>query len=403
MSGWREAALALLAAATVAGCKEQLTTAGKCPSLCPGPHVQMVDTLLTDAVVTDTSVRGYVGIREASYLLASTEDTLRSVVLVRFTSMLGDTVWTIGNDTPKVGRQDSVLLSMSVLQRDTAVKQLKLVVYRLPAKFDTATTYAQIAPYFTDSELVDTVAVPDTLASGALVLRIADSLNVRALDSGIVSLGVALVAPAKTALTFDPGRATASSAPLLAMYVHARAPLDTLTHVFSSSPFVSLFVMNPPPGQPPPRVLAVGGIPTSRATLRLNLPKAVVDSNAVVRATLLLNSLAPAGGFARDSFYVVAEPVVRDFGVKSVLWPDSAVSGQVHLAQGQSGPVAIDIAPILRFWGTTQGDSAPRLLVLRVYPEGSTLGSATFAGHAAGAAGPQLEVTYVKKYTFGLP
>jgi hypothetical protein len=150
-------------------------------------------------------------------------------------------------------------------------------------------------------------------------------------------------------------------------------------------------------------VLSVGGIPTARATLRLSLPKVVVDSTAIVRATLLLNTTAAAGGFAHDTFTVIAQPVVRDFGVKSVLWPDSAISGMVRIAQGQSGPVELDIAPILRFWGTTVGDSTPRLIMLRVYPEGSILGAVDFAGRAAGAAGPQLRVTYVKPYRFGLP
>jgi hypothetical protein len=79
------------------------------------------------------------------------------------------------------------------------------------------------------------------------------------------------------------------------------------------------------------------------------------------------------------------------------------VSGFVRVGQGQTGQVELDIGPILRFWGTTVGDSTPRLIVLRVFPEGSILGSADFAGRAAGAAGPQLRVTYVKPYTFGLP
>jgi len=162
-------------------------------------------------------------------------------------------------------------------------------------------------------------------------------------------------------------------------------------------------VMSPPPGQPPAGVLAIGGIPTARAILHLSLPQVVVDSAATVRATLLLNTTGPAGGFARDTFSVIAQPVVRDFGIKSVLWPDSAVSGSVRIAQGQTGPVELDIGPILRFWGTTVGDSTPRLIVIRVYPEGSILGSVAFAGRASGAAGPQLRVTYVKPYTFGLP
>ncbi len=400
MSAWRSAVV-VAALAAVVGCKEQLTTPGVCPAVCPASHVELADTLLTTADASDTSVRGYVLVREASYLLTSTLDSLQSVALIRFSPL--DTVWyPAAAETLYAGAPDSVDLTLQILQRDTTVKQLQLLVYRMPAMFDTAATYASIQPYFTAPYLVDTIAIPDTAQTGSFTFRIADSLVIAPADSEVVSLGIALLGPSQTALTIGSGN-LGTSAPILSYYVNARAPFDTTTKVLSVEPFLSLFVMSPAPAQPPPGVLAVGGMPTARATLRLALPNVVVDSNAVVRATLLLNVLSPAGGFARDSFYVIAQPVVRDYGVKSVLWADSSVSGTVLIHQGQSGPVAVDIAPILRFWGTTVGDSTPRLVVLRVYPEGSILGSVSFAGRVAGATGPQLEVTYVKPYAFGVP
>jgi len=406
MSAWRSALVVGLVAGIV-GCRENITTSGRCPSLCPRSNVQLADTLLAMADSADTSVRGFVLVREASYLLASSLDSLQSVALIRFTAR--DTSWTAADtgslvDTEYIGRQDSVGLTLQILQRDTAVKNLRLVVYRLPAQLDTAATYASISPYLTDAYLVDTAPVLDTAQGGSPTFRIADSLAIPPGDSGVVSLAVGIVASAKTALTFGSGAAlTGTTAPSLTYYVHAKAPFDTTSHVLTPGTFVDLFVMNPPPAQPPPGVLAIGGIPTARASLRLSLPKVVVDSESIVRATLLFNTVGSAGGFARDSFYVVAEPVVRDYGVKSVLWPDSSVSGKVLVHQGQSGPIELDIAPILRFWGTTVGDSTPRLVVVRVYPEGTILGAVNFSSRSAGAAGPQLRVTYVKPYTFGVP
>lgn len=401
MSGWRSAAVAALVLGVVAGCKEQITTPGKCPALCPSGHVQLADTVLTAADVADTSVRGFVLVREAAYLLASTLDSLQSVILIRFNKR--DSLWfPTTTDTAVAGASDSVVLDLHLLQRDTAVKQVRLLVYRLPAQFDTGASYASILPYFADSNLVDTITIADSVSNGDLPVRIADSLAIPPGDSGVASLGIAVLAPAQTLVTVGSGN-LGTSAPLLSYYVHARAPLDTLTHVFSVEPAVDMFVLSPPPVQPPAGVLAIGGIPTARAMVRLSLPKVVQDSNAVVRATLLLTTTGPVGGFARDSFYVVAEPVVRDFGIKSVLWPDSAVSGSAKVYPGQTGVVSMDIAPILRFWGTTTGDSTPRLLMIRAYPEGTIVGDARFAGRAAGAAGPQLRVTYVKPYTFGLP
>jgi hypothetical protein len=161
--------------------------------------------------------------------------------------------------------------------------------------------------------------------------------------------------------------------------------------------------MSPDPGQPASGVLAVGGMPTARATMRLGLPKEVVDSNAIVRGTLILNTLDPVGGFARDSFLLAAQPLLRDHGPKSLLYPDSSIAGVTWLHPGQSGQVQLDITRLLRLWGTTTGDSLPRTLVLRVVPEGSLLSAVNFRGFAAGAGAPQLRVTYVRRYTFGVP
>jgi len=401
MSAWRSALVVAAVGAAIAGCRETLTTPGSCPALCPRTNVELVDTLLPTADASDTSVRGFVLVREASYLLTSTLDTLQSVALMRFSKR--DTVWyPTSKDTAYIGTQDSVTLTVQLLQRDTTVKQLRLVVYRIPGQFDTAATYAGIQPFLADSDVVDTIAIDDTARTGDHAYRIATGFTIPPADSGQVSLALVLLAAGKTVLTVGSGNLGTAS-PLLTYYVHGKAPFDTVSHVITVAPYISMFVMNPQPSQPAPGVLAIGGIPTARAIMRLALPKVVVDSNAVIRATLLFNTVGAAAGFAGDSFYVIAQPVVRDFGVKSVLWPDSAVSGKALVHQGQTGAVEMDMAPILRFWGTTTGDSTPRLVVLRVYPEGSILGAVSLSGRSAGPAGPQLRVTYVKPYTFGVP
>jgi len=404
-SVWRSAAAAAVLAL---GCTENIAAPASCPGLCPSGNVVLADTLLTAPITSDTSVRGYVLVREAGYLLTSTMDSLKAVTLIQFSRLL-DTVWypTIGTqtDTAYIGHTDSVVVFIHVDQRDTSVHNLKLLVYRLPANFDTGATYASIAPYFTDSTLMDTVAVPDTLQAGdTLSLHIANNLTIPPADTNVISIGIAMTAPSPSAFSMQSGAPlTSTTAPFLYYYVHAKAPLDTVTKEFSVEPFFSTFVMSPAPGPPPSGVLTIGGIPTARATMYLSLPEVAVDSTHIVRATLLLNTLHPASGFASDSFYIIAQPVVRDYGPKSVLYPDSSVSGDVVLHEGQSGQVSLDIAPILRFWGTTVGDSTPRLIMLRAYPEGSVLGSVDFQGAGTGPGSPQLKVTYVKPYHFGAP
>jgi hypothetical protein len=398
---WRSLGAALLAAA--AGCGTEITTAGHCPELCPAGGIQLADTLLTSPVVSDTSVRGYVLVREAAYLLLSDLDSLKSEVLLQYGAL--PTVWTVGTDSVSLGAVDSVKLLLTVLQRDTAAKALRIVLHRLPAQFDTGTTYDGIAPYFADSTLWDTSAVgefPDTLVSGGVTLAAPDTLRALPGDTGVVSLGLSLVSPAPTALAAETGSV------VLEYFVRGHLTKDTLQRdtlprTLSLVPTFSTFVMSPDPGQPASGVLAVGGIPTARATMRLDLPKEVVDSNAIVRGTLILTTLDSVGGFARDSFRLAAQPILRDYGPKSLLYPDSSVAGTTWLHPGQTGQVQVDITRLLRLWGTVTGDTLPRAVVLRVIPEGGLLSAASFAGLASGAGAPQLRVTYVRRFTFGVP
>lgn len=408
-SAWRSAAAAAVLAA-LAGCGSDITTAGRCPQLCPASSVQLADTLLTAPVSSDTSVRGYVLVREASFLLASSLDSLKSEVLVRFTPM--PKTWTSGTDTVILGKVDSVRLQLSIVQRDTSAHSLRIILHRLPALFDTGATYASIQPSFADSTLWDTTVaasgpIPDSLASGNLTLATPDTLGPLAGDTGVVALGITLVAATPTALAIGSGN-QGTVGPILFFYVKGHLAkdtlqLDTVPHAVSLQQTFATFVMSPDPGQPAAGVLSVGGLPTARATLSLSLPKVVVDSTSIVRATLILTTRQAVAGFARDSFTLAAQPLLRDLGPKSLLFPDSTISGVTRLHQGQTGRVEVDITPILRLWGTTTGDTLPRTLVLRTSPEGGQLGAVDFVGSEAATGGPQLRVTYVRRYTFGIP
>ncbi len=405
---WRSAVLA--AAAGIFGCgSENIITPGRCPALCPSGNVVLADTLLAAFDTADASARGFVTADSAAFLLVSSLDSLKSVALIRFSPVFPDT-FRIGADTTSYVSAlppDSVRLVLRVGQRDTAVKNVRLILYRLPAKFDTAITYAQAQPYFADSLVVDTAAVPDTLASGDLHITMPDTLRAPPADSGVIALGVKVVADTATVLGITSGRA-GTLAPLLTYYIHAASDTSKKTSK-SPEPSLAIFVQSPDPAQVPPGVLAVGGLPTARSAIYPALPKVAVDSTAIVRGTLILNTVRPVTGFSRDSFYVEVRPLLRDFGIKSILYPDSSIAGRTLVHVGQTGTVKVDITTILRLWGTTLGDTLPRVLALKVYvpggSEGGVLGRADFAGRAAGAAGgaPQLQVTYVKKYEFGVP
>ena len=185
--------------------------------------------------------------------------------------------------------------------------------------------------------------------------------------------------------------------------MHGQPPQDSLTRNLDTTAAFATFVQSPAAGQPPPGVLAIGGLPAAHSLVHLSLPSAVVDSIGIVRATLFLHLVRPAIGFPGDSFFVNAFPILRDYGPKSVLYPDTSVTGKAVIHAGQTGTVEIDIAPILRLWGTTTGDSMPRAIMLGLFAEGFALGEVAIQGRSAGGGGPQLEVTYVKKYEVGVP
>lgn len=413
-SVWRSV-LAALAAAALLGCREDIAAPGQCPSLCPSADVELVDTTLTGIVVSDTSVRGFVVPREAAILVASTLDSLKSLVLVRFTAL--DTVFRISGDTApvRIGSYDSVTIDLTMQQRDTAATGLRVLLVRLPAGTDTTATYATALPFFADSLIVDSIVVDSTptaiLAPPATLHKSwAESVAVARLlpqagDSGKVALGIAIRAASPTAVSF--GALDFSGAPPRITYwawgVRDAAPNDTLRQAISRSPAFDTFVMTPVPGVPPAGALQVGNLPSARTLLRVDIPRRLLDSTSVVRGTLVLTLTRPVTGRPGEVFDVEVRPVIRDFGGKSITASDTVVMGVGQVTVGQTGPVEIEIGRVLRFWRNPIADSLPRAILLRSRLEGAALGEVTFAGRTGGVAAPRLQLTFVRPYAFGVP
>lgn len=408
-SVWRSV-LAALAAAALLGCREDIAAPGQCPSLCPSADVELVDTTLTGIVVSDTSVRGFVVPHEAAILVASTLDSLKSLVLVRFTAL--DTVFRVSGDTVpvRIGGYDSVTIELTMRQRDTVAEDLRVLLVRLPAGTDTTATYATALPFFADSLIVDSLIVDslvaDSVATGTLHQRLPVARMLPGTgDSGKVALGIAIRAASPTAVSF--GALDFSGAPPRITYwawgVRGAAPEDTLRQSISRSPAFDSFVMTPVPGVPPAGALQVGNLPSARTLLRVDIPRRLLDSTSVVRGTLVLTLTRPATGRPGEVFDVEARPVIRDFGGKSITASDTVVTGLGQVTVGQTGPVEIEIGRILRFWRNPAADSLPRAILLSSRLEAAALGEVTFAGRTAGVAAPLLQLTFVRPYAFGVP
>ena len=385
------------------GCQENVTSPGSCPDLCPAGRVVLVDTVLTGIVASDSSYRGYIAPAEAQTLALADLDSLRSVALVRFGTR-ASTWYPSTNDTAvSIGTVDSVQLKITLTSRDTTAHDLHILVYRIPARFDTGMTWADVQPFLADSQLVDSLAIADTVTGGDVLWNLPHGMvdTITAADSGVVAFAFAVRASSKTGVGLSSNEG-ASSGAHLQWFVHAGAPRDTVTHAFLVGASFDTFVYDPPAPMPP-NALVAGGLPSARSLIRLRLPPEAIDSVRVVRATLILTPTQRARGLPKESFLLSARGIVHDFGAKSVIFTDTSAGGTASVTVGDSNVVYIEVGRLLRAWGTTAGDSLPRVIMLLGDPEGAGMTEAAMGRGNAGAAAPRLRLTYVRPYPFGLP
>ena len=400
----RRAVFAALALAALGwACEEEIVAPCRYPSACPGDQLQVVDTTYTDFVTSDSTYGGYVSASEVSFLLLADLDSLRGVALVKTAPR--DTTWipSASDTAVQIGRFDSVAVSVYVSSRDTSVHNIRVLLYRLPFGIDTSITYADIQPYLVDSVLVDSVAIPDSVTGGAVRQRIRSGVleTIPPDDNQQLAFALRVRADAPTALSLGSAEEISGATQVL-WYVHAAAPRDTLTHTFSAGVDFDTF-LHTPATTTPAAALVSGGMPAARSLLRVRLPAPALDSLGLVRATLILTQVRPARGRPGESFRISARALIRDFGAKSVIWPDTTAGGTTPLTEGDTGEIHIEITRMLRVWASSSGDSLPRSLMLLNEPEGAGIGEVVVAGRGAGAAAPRLRLTYVRPYVFGVP
>ncbi len=403
---WRRAALAAAAATLMVACQEQISAPGLCPQRCPAEELDIVDTLLTGIVASDTSFRGYVLPFESPIAVVADQDSFRSVAVVKFEARpfrffpqgVTDTAG-VRINTPT----DSVRLELRLLQRDTAAKNLRLLLYRLPLPLDTSATFALVQDLLADSLVIDSVLVADTARVATLVI---DSIPAAAMepdsaDSGVVAIAIGLRADRRTAVTLF---ASGSGAPArLKYFVSGRDPTRDTTHVatLNLGPVFDSFLADPAPVTLSGAV-AVGNLPASRALLRFGLPRAIAESTTVLRASLELRLQRRVSGRPTETFEILAVPLLRDLGGKSPVIPDTTTYGRGTVSAGDTGTVTVEISRVLRFWRSLATDSIPRTLMLRTGSEDVTLGEIQVA-RAGRADAPRLRLTYVRPYRFGVP
>lgn len=417
----RIAPLALAGVAlAAAACSEKLDSTVGCPELCPGQGIDVINVTI-DPVTLDTTVATAIPFGlEPSMLLSSRGDTLDSRVVIRFDSL-----------PQRYRRSSTDTTTTEITTADSAFLQLRLDLAELQlagpvtvSAFDVDTdaddtSAAALLPLFSEDRLIgsrtfasadlkDSVRVP---LSNAVVLAKARAnarlrvglritsgtgqFHIRSTESGAGSLLSFRVSPDTTVrpLTFTP---------------FSRTPANSTDSQLALADF-RLLVRTPPGG--PQTALLTGGLPSKRVYMRFLIPKSILDSSSVVRATLLLTQMPNRGFGPRDTVLVTAQlgiggPAVSDPELASRLiaaWEFTRIDS-LRVAASDSGVREIDIAPVLRIW-RAQGDTlGPRALVLRSGRDGVSAAQAWFfsAGADPGLR-PRLRISFTPANPFGLP
>ena len=410
----------------VAACVENLTAPGKCPEFCPSGSIQIVDTLLTTNVSRDSAYRAYVLAHEAAVMAVVDAPGVMDSRAIMLTGALADSVVLAGDTVPdRIVGSDSLKLTVTLVRRDTAAQDLTLSFYRLPVTLDSTTTFADLAGAFAtaplrtvnldsleakpggvDSTTGDAIVV-DTATDRVAVTVKFDSLQApySAADSGRLGIGVRVSAAGPTSVAIAT-RASVVGGAQVAWYATVDSITDSsTTRIHKLPPYprgveFESFVFDPPPA-PLDSTLAVGGVPSARSLLRVDLPRAIRDSSQIVRATLILVPAVAARGAPADSFIVEAHTVLTDFGAKSPIALDPQRTDTAMIRIGATDSVQIEVTNLLRLWAVDT--ILPTAIMLRAQDEGSNPAEIRFYPSAAPPYRPSLRVTYARRFPFGVP
>lgn len=395
-------ALLVLAAATA--CQERLTSPANCPEQCPGGSADVFDLVLNPLPGSDSSFYPYVAVGAGNSLLVS--DGLPAAearAVYRFTSR-PDSLFV--RDTARAYTIDSVSLSFTLSARDTLLDGLRLLLYRAPASVDSGVTFSDLTSFLVDSNLVDTLPVPDTLNAGRVqtVLRgeELDRVVLPPEDGGVLALGVAISAPQPTGVRL--GSAAGGTGAAFTTFVTLDVP-DTATavrqqQILRSALFNTYAVATPL--EPDPDLLTVGGAPSSRALLRFDLPENIEDSATIVRATLELIPRAPILGLRTDPAVLTARAVLADLGAKSPVSEEPTFVVADTLTPGIADTVRLEVTRLVQLWQSSA--ERPEAIFLSLFPEAASFMRPEFGSTRTPEIGaPRLRVTYQLPFPFENP
>jgi hypothetical protein len=446
VSVWRKYVVLLAAALGAAACTEKLGSGSACPALCPIEEVGIVDTTI-QGVLSDTTVYPGppIGSESMVLLLTRTDGALDLRGVFRFDSLPKVFV----KHAPTTGTPDTAHYEIKAVKGanlfvlgDTTktapplpTDSVTLVAYDVDTTGVVDTAVAPVAALFTPAREIgrrriraeavrDTFSIP--LSDAAVLAKIQAHTGLRIglrIESGgntainIASSAVGSFATVRFApsATTDPAEADS----VQSFAINTLSPTDDETQALFLRDYTLVVKGNPPP---PVGQVAVGGIRGRRIYMTFDVPKRLLDSTQIVRATLRLNQVAsplatPADTGELEVLLGTALTSVTDITKRSLFHepvgfdPErklfyGSISGlrAVKLRADTSAVRSIEVAPILRDWAGTDVTKQPHSIVLALPTEGSSTVELRFASlEAAANLRPSLQITYVPRNAPGIP
>lgn len=446
MSVWRKYVVLLAAALGAAACTEKLGSGRACPALCPIEEVGIVDTTIQGVVLDTTVYPGPpIGSESGILLVTRTDGALDLRGVFRFDSLPK----TFLKKTPTGGTADTVHYEIKAIkganlfvQGDTTAgapplpaDSVTLVAYDVDTSGVADTAVAPVAALFTPAReigrrriraeaLRDTFSIP--LSDSAVLAKVQSHTALRVglriesggnttiniLSSGVGSFSTLRFAPSATS-------DTAQADSVAAYTINTASPSDNPQQAAYLIDYTLAVKGTPPPG---PGEVSVGGIRGRRIYMSFDIPKRLLDSTQIVRATLRLNQVPSPIAQPSDSgqLRVLLGTALADVTdiTKRALFHEpfgfdtnvglyyGSVSGlrAVKMKADSSGFRTIEIAPILRQWSGTDVTKQPHAIVLSLPSEGASPVELRFSSlEAPEALRPSLQITYVPRNAPGIP